>query len=389
MNSVASLLHSLAPRSGALLLLATLACPTLAATTPGTPPPASAGEKMAGTVQPSRNDQLARQLAGMDPALATRLPEYKAYSARVDAAWTRYDARIAQPMTTWAAAEVPQKPGETVFYPFSGPDLPTVLQLHPNAQRYVLVAIQTAGKPVDMEKLSAKDQAKVFATLSESWSKFGILGFFRTEDLDEAATAKTARIGPTTVLMAFAARMGFKVESVQPIQLDAQSGQVQAAPPDTAEWRSVRLVLNRDGRKVVVDYLKQDLSDSGLSKFHAGELFVRSAARNPVVLKAASHLPQDAKFHIIRDAILETAPNVVQDETGMDYALLTQAFEVKLYGHYVKAHRLFKQLKHASLAQAYRERTDVRPLAFRIGYDKSSGFAVQVAARKPPAKDKS
>jgi TonB family protein len=105
-------------------------------------------------------------------------------------------------------------------------------------------------------------------------------------------------------------------------------------------------------------------------------------AANPTVIKAASHLPQRPRFAILREDRLAHAPSVWQDETGLDYALLAGAFDVRLYGDFSRANRLFAPGSQAALAAAYRN-AGAEPLPFRVGYEKRSGSTVQVAVRDP------
>jgi hypothetical protein len=73
----------------------------------------------------------------------------------------------------------------------------------------------------------------------------------------------------------------------------------------------------------------------------------------------------------------------VQDETGLEYDAMDKDFSVRLYGEYVGAYHLFKEATNASLVKAYKARaSDVRPLDFRLGYEKEAGSAIQIATRK-------
>jgi protein TonB len=71
---------------------------------------------------------------------------------------------------------------------------------------------------------------------------------------------------------------------------------------------------------------------------------------------------------------------VIQDETGIEYGLLAQHFQVFLYGRFLRPHILFNQNAQRNLARAYRD-GEKRPLTFRIGYEKTAGPALQVAVR--------
>ena len=73
---------------------------------------------------------------------------------------------------------------------------------------------------------------------------------------------------------------------------------------------------------------------------------------------------------------------MVQDETGIEYGLLAKQFAVSLYGRFTKPHHLFGTDAQRSLALAYeRAGANVKPLDFRVGYLKESGWSVQLALR--------
>ena len=330
--------------------------------------------------QPS--DAVARLLAGRDASPTGIAADH---ARRVSEAWAGYERNIGGPLRQWAAAEVDAVRGETVFYPFSGPDFPTVNLLYPGAARYVLVANQYANAPPALDKLEAGRLVQYLDSYARHFGFYAQIGFFRTNDLDREAARAGLRVGVTDLLMGFASRLDHEVLSVEPIQVRADGADVEPHPgsrADAATWRSVRLVLRREGRTVLLDYVRADLSDGGLARAPALRAFVDRMAAHRTVFKAASHLPQRPQFAMLRAAVLARAPSIVQDETGIDYALLEEAFDVTLYGRYARAHHLFSSAMNKSLAEAYRDRGDVRPLGFRVGYEKRPGSAVQVAMRR-------
>ena len=347
---------------------------------------ASLGPATAAELAPG---QTARILAGMDtdaaglpPASLRSLP---AYSQDVSASWRSYETRIGKPMREWARSELPDARGATVFYPFSGPDFATVAQLYPQARRYVLVADQPACPPPALAEQAPRDFAAYLARFREGWRRFATLGFFLTRELNEDASRTEHRVGVTPLLMAFAALLGFEVIDVQPIRIAEGHDGLAPQPGDHRScrtWESVRLTLRRDGGQVVLDYVRLDLSDAALLKQPAQRAWLERVAGNPTVLKAASHLPQNGGFTIVRDAIVKGAPSVWQDETGIEYGLLAKHFSVALYGRFTKPHDLFGAGAQRSLALAYeRAGAKVKPMDFRVGYLKESGWTVQFAQR--------
>ena len=311
-------------------------------------------------------NETARALAGLDSG-----PAFAQHARAISGAWEDYERRIGRPMSEWARVELAGAPGATVFYPFSGPDFPTVAQLHPDAARFVLVAAQRAAPPPPLDP-------ETLAALRPGLQKFTRSGFFNTRDLDAAG----ARLGATPLLLAFAARLGYEVVAVDPLRLDAAGG-LEPVPGDRARretWDSVRLTLARGGRTVQLDYVRMNLADANLAADPAARAWVERMAANPVVIKAASHLPQKPYFSILRETILAKAPAIWQDETGIDYARLAEGFDVRLYGDFAGPNRVFTAGSQKSLAGAYR-RLEAAPLPFRVGYEKRAGSSVQLAVR--------
>ncbi len=333
-------------------------------------------------------DGVARLLAGLETTAPSgmRLADarLREYALEATARWDEYERRIGQPMQKWAQSALQPAMGGTVFYPFSGPDFATVQRMYPDAGRYVLVALQRAEPPPALEKATATDLGTFFARFGEAWKQFARIGFFRTLDLDEEAKQPGLRAGTTAPLIAFAVRSGFKVLAVDPVRVNAAGSDLEAHSgprSDAATWDSVRVVLERDGRKVVLDYVRINLSDKSLHARPELKTWIERMAANRTVLKAASHLPQDPRFTIVRDALLERAPSILQDETGIEYSTLAKTFEVTLYGLFSKPHTLFNQEAQRALAQAYSARTDIKPLPFRVSYQRLPEANLQVAVR--------
>ena len=332
----------------------------------------------------------ARVIAGLQVGAGdSALPEegsWKAYSQEVATSWHENEKRIGSPLRQWACQEVDRTGGATVFYPFSGPDLPWAYRLYPDAGRFVLVALEKAEAPPSLETFSRAEAEGYRAAFRKAWRLYGVDGFFKTNDLNEEAGVHGTRLGITGPLMAFAVRLGFEIEGVEPIQLELNSGELVLRDPiSLAEdtWDSVRLTLRKGGRRVVVDYVRMDLSDESLGRTPGARRWIERMASNPTLLKAASHHPQGAGFSVFRASVLANAPVIVQDETGFDYGSLSQAYEVRLYGKFTRPNSAFDQSLQRTLAAAYQKNAGVKPLPFRLGYEKGAGSALQVAVRGP------
>lgn len=323
-------------------------------------------------------------LTGKEPT--TGLPsniegnlKWKLYSKEVQNNWAEYTKKIGVPMVNWAKQHIGQT-SDTIFYPFSGPDFTTVYQLFPNAKRYVMVAMQHAGRPMDLSAHTPLITDQSLDQLTSAWQLYGTHGFFVTEYLERYYYASQGKIGASTFLAIFLKLQGFDIERVTPIKVGL-NGEVEELPLETTLWSSVRFNATKNGNPIVLDYLRIDLSNQGFQAAPDHFKFVQQMAFNPTLFKAASHLPQNTNFNMIANAVLDHAPLVVQDETGLNYTALSQKFDSTLFGKFVVAHQAFQNY-HGDLARAFAQRQDVQPLNFRVGYYKDGNYVLMVARRK-------
>ena len=317
-------------------------------------------------------------VTGLPPAIA-QSPRWATFAKEVTANWALYSQKIADPMSRWALAELPVAP-DTVFYPFSGPDFVTVHQLFPTAKRYVMMAMQNAERPLDLANIAPELLEPSLGVLTSAWQHFGDHGFYVTEYLERYLYSTRANIGASTFIVSFLSLQGFEIERVVPIQV-AADGTLQELSPDTPRWRSVRIEASKQGKLITVDYLKIDLSNEGLQAAPQNLTLINTLTPNPVLFKAASHLPQNVGFSMIVNQILERSPLIVQDETGIKYTNLLQSYRVALFGKFVAAHHAFSSY-HVDLAKAFAQRDDTKPLDFRFGYFKDGSYALMIASRK-------
>jgi hypothetical protein len=233
-----------------------------------------------------------------------------------------------------------------------------------------MVAMQAAGAPVTLATMQPARAQGFQAKFMREWMKFSRLAFFRTDDLNEDQRDQFAPIGVTTILSTFALYSGFDVMDIYPIAYDDKTGDFIKST--AGQWRSVRLVLSKAGKPVTLDYVSLDLSDSSLSTNEPMRKWLAREAKNPVLIKAASHLLQESYFSVMRDILVANATMVVQDETGLDYTYLTQIGQADLYGGFLFPHELFNRKKQESLGKAYRESTNTKSLPFAFSYNKTN-----------------
>jgi len=332
---------------------------------------------------PSEYDRVIDLIAGnvldREPPLNLKEEDWTVFKDTVKTNWADYHSKIGQPMMEWSSQEI-RSDIDKVFYPFSGPDFATLYQLFPQANHYVMTAQQRGEHLVNLSELSPLEASQTMKVLSSAWSSFGHDGFFVTEYLFKYISKNKVKIGSTTLIASFAHLQGFSIQKIVPIEID-QEGFVRELNEEQP-WDSVRFYLLKDNKSVMVDYIRMDLSNSGLKKTPQNLRFFEESSKSPILLKAASHLPQHRNFTLIRDAMLNNAPFLIQDETGLDYKPLSELFDTVLYGKFVKPYKVFLTY-NLELVKAYQKRQNDKPLPFRIGYFKGGNYALIVATRKP------
>jgi len=151
----------------------------------------------------------------------------------------------------------------------------------------------------------------------------------------------------------------------------------------------VRIVFTnpRTARRQTLEYLALDVSDHELRYYPEFLPWMKAYSQPTVLLKSASYLLHGDHFRKVRSELLADAAAIVQDDTGLPYALLKKAgFEISLYGQYEHPVKLFEGRYQADLEAAFARDSDARPLPFPFGYNwRKEGKSGLLLARRPPA----
>ena len=292
----------------------------------------------------------------------------------------RYQTRFQSRMLGWSAKALSDVKAKTAFYPFSGPDVVTLMSLYPNADHYLMVADQTPDYAQVDTPVPAAGRVAGTAFECQMLAGFAQRGYYLTNDLIGKNGPKPRFLTLLHHNIAFA---GATIESQQVLHLSADGALSvrQAGQPG----HGVRFALrNRDGRAVMLDYLRIDLSNPGIEKTPGALQVMSHYAAEAVLLKSASHLLQKPYFSTLADVLVRQARWITQDETGLDIGPLSGQFELSLYGKFVAAHPLWAANESSRrLAQYYATRTRNDDLPFYLGYEKVGGSILMVGRRKP------
>ena len=339
---------------------------------------------------------VAAYLAGLPPKTGTPLatlaaqPTWQAFAKDQDKSWDKYRTTHTERMDKWAATELDsvRQATTTLFYPFSGPDFLNAYTLFPTASTYVMFGLEPVGSVPSRDNL--KNPAILPAVKRSLWSVLNF-SFFRTNDM--AIDLKSVNLdGAVPLIMLFAARTGNHVQSVRPVQLDAQgqllevSDTTRAAGSKAIPGAEVKLQA-ADGTEKTIYYFSADLSDYKLATKDAPLKYVRSLGPLTTYVKSATYLMHKSYFSKIRNLVLERSNYLLQDDSGVAMKYFPKNnWQFTYYGTYKRPINLFAKQYQPELTTAYHDTLRrARPLPFGTGYNwRQTDSNLLLAKRRTP-----
>jgi len=330
-------------------------------------------------------DAVARLLAGMPGPGFESVRTQKAWAehaAELDKAWSRFHAERMARIRVWSAAEMTDLHSrcDTVFYPFSGPDIAHAATFFPKAGSYVLCALEPVHPLPELGALSAAEWAVALAAMRAPMLTAINYTYFITKDM-RRDFERSALKGTLPPLLAFAARLGMMVDSVEAVAL-AENGSAMIAAGTSP--RAVRLRVRRGHGNANIYYLSADLGNSGLGKDLRLPRFLASLGTRVTFMKSASYLMHEASFSGVRTLVLDGSAAILQDDSGIPLSGFDPGWwDLRFYGNYQGTLDMFRQYYQPRLREVFEYRGErVRPLDFGVGYKFQPDNTVLILARR-------
>ena len=133
-------------------------------------------------------DDTARFLAGLTPSVSSALARLTregswVHHARIlDRAWARLQKRQLNPIRAWSKKHIPGA-RKQMLYMFSGPDFLYANAFYPDAETYVLSALEPVGPLPDVARLSRGARAAALQQLRGSMETVLNYSFFITKQM--------------------------------------------------------------------------------------------------------------------------------------------------------------------------------------------------------------
>lgn len=308
----------------------------------------------------------------------------------MEASWSRVRDGQQRALTAWRNTEIPRgcPVGETLLYPFSGPDFLNANWLFPDCANLVMFGLERIGDVHAVESMTEEELARLLARVRSFMINLFSRNYFVTDTmLKDLRTTQQLR-GVVPVFMVLMALSGAEVLRVAPLELQRAPGTKPAARDRKRELRGVTIEFRMAASAPVrrLNYFSLDATDAAIAGYPEFLDYLRALGPTTTLIKSASYLLHGSEFTRVREVILDSSRFLVQDDTGLPYArLIKRGWEVRVYGVYGVPIPPFENAYQKSLAAAY-EKQKPPSLPFRFGYQMNNveNRSNLMVARRPP-----
>ena len=318
----------------------------------------------------------------------TASKEYQNYKQQFSKRWVSFDTSRLRILQQFCKQEIEKevKPNNTLFYPFSGPDILYATTFFPKAKKYILVGLEPVGTLSTFRELDLDSIGNYFNSLNSSINALLKFSFFRTNSMEKDLKRKELD-GVIHLIFLFLNRTGNSLVSAKAIGIDSLGNKfnytsfedMKQLKPKTAGLEIVFLSPNKEEK--ILEYYSVNLSNSALERNKGFMAYFKQLENCVTYLKGASYLLHKPYFSTIRNYILNRSTGVVQDDSGVPlkyFEASKRTWIYMLYGNYSVPISLFKNSFQTDLDSLYYLQGS-KNLGFGIGYnfkDKNSNLMI-------------
>jgi len=340
----------------------------------------------------------ARLMAGMPPLHPAHIEfaqtdAWKEHAAAMRSAWGKVaEGRVAA-MTAWRDSAIsPNCPvNKTLLYPFSGPDFLNAWWLFPDCDTFVMFGLEHIGEVPNLEAMNERQIRNMIADVRTATTDLFDRNYFITENM--ARQLRTANLrGVVPIIMISMALSGVDILRLRPLDIATGPRPAEATGRTLRQLRGVTIEFRTAGGTAVkrLHYFTVDATNSSLARYPEFLELIRKLGPTTTFIKSASYLLHGREFSQLRTALLQVSGFLVQDDSGLPYAMLaTRGWQVHLHGRYDVPIPPFERAYQSALYRAYSEQRP-EPLPFTFGYQfhdyRDERSNVMVALRPSPTK---
>jgi hypothetical protein len=331
-------------------------------------------------------DELASYIAGVqgrDSSSQTLVKDsiWLQYAKLMDQSWDKANRRHSV-LKQWSDSEAvaAASKDKVLFYPFSGPDFLNANILFPNCNKYILAGLEPVGQLPDFSMFEAGQRYGYLEGIGVALKDILHSSFFHTKRMKVQFKAENVN-GALPIICIFLKRTGFEIMNIEAVKLDT-AGTVQTFAYDSLKSEKFKpngtQITFLDPKTLVQKQLlffSQDLSNGGLGSKVPFTKYLNNLSGYFCFMKSASYLTHYDYFSTIRNAVLNNAVGLLQDDTGIPYRFFEEdKWNITLYGGYKKPVDTFKKAIFTQKDLQARFKTDsvnIEALPFSLGYQRN------------------
>jgi hypothetical protein len=314
------------------------------------------------------------------------LIKWNQFAWNMDSIFTRLGSSRFEKMKVWGDSELINNHSRTtLFYPFSGPDFLNANIFYPDADQYIMIAMEPIGSLPDICNMHPDSVSSYLSGVRNSLNDLIKRSYFITSKMNDDLR-KTKVNGTVPLISLFIKRTGHHIVSINRIGID-NNGNWQ--PADSLKNKNgivqgikIDLLSLSKNKVQSVFYFRTDISDKGLEKNEAFMKYLSKLPQSHTYLKAGSYLMHYETFKIIRSVVFEKSSTILQDDSGIAYKYFDKSkWNIILYGKYSKPKDEFAFISEPDLEKAYKS-SNYKPLPYTLGYNWRKGNANMLYAIK-------
>jgi hypothetical protein len=297
------------------------------------------------------------------------------------------------------AEKVPATAPKKVVYPFAGGDLASALAVFPDADEITTIALEPAGDPRALGKLSDKQVKSALAVVAKELRALYRLNYSHTMNMIGAMRGGQL---PTQLIFTLSALHlhGYEPVAMRYFTLTDDGGLRYLARADLDAADAIKDVTKRNKllanveikfrklgskREQTYRHIVANLDDSHLKKEPAALAHIKAKGKVAAMTKAASFLLSFDGFKTMRQYLIDHAAWMVSDATGLPPKYGKPAgFEYETYGTFERS-EMDAGAPFSPVWAAEFKAQPKRPLEFRFGYPDHK-FRNHLIIMRPAAK---
>lgn len=328
--------------------------------------------------------ETAKLIAGMDTALTFRSDltdkaKFLEFHKVSKSKFEKIDTERLSKINSWSTDLLKKNnlpENNFCFYPFAGGDFIHAHYLYPNANEYLMLALEPIGVLPDIYSLKEKEVLEYLFNIDSVLRNIYYHSYFITKNMNSDISSKRMVSGILPLIVWGIARANYEIISIDYFNIDSLGNKIAVSKDEPKIGRStaVTIQVKKQNEVKKITYISGDISDDGIKKKPGIMKYVKQqvpADKTTTFVKSASYLLHYGTFNEIRNQILDVSKVIFQDDTGIPYRYFKEdKWTVALFGVYKTPIKDFSSnLFQNDLNKAYSDSTKYKgALPFSLGY---------------------